>query len=170
MKKTLFLLSWCISLQAQAQKGIVFPEMTGITLQDKTIDLPKDTQGKYTILCLTYSQKSKEALQSWIQPIYDTFLSDAEYDVNLYFVLMFSGLKELAAGTAEKKMKQGFDPVLHKYVILYKGDIGDYKKTLNMPDKDTPYLYLLDKTGKIVFLTSGAYSKAKIEKMEEAIQ
>jgi predicted transcriptional regulator len=83
---------------------------------------------------------------------------------------MISGIKEVAAGTIEKKMKKGVDPVLHKHMLLYKGDIKDYKDALGLKEKDTPYFFLLDKNGKIVYVTSGAYSDAKLEKAEEILE
>jgi ATP10 protein len=169
MKKLAFLFLIATS-PLLAQKGEMFPELTGTTLQDKTIRLPTDTKGKFTILCLTYSQKSSDVLKPWFQPLYDTFLSDPEYDINLYFIPLLSGIKELAAGAIEKKMKQGIDPLMHPYILLYKGEIGSYKQTLKMPDKELPYFFMLDKTGKIVYHTSGNYSEDKINKMEEVIE
>ncbi|MBC8111642.1 MAG: hypothetical protein H7Y04_11330 [Verrucomicrobia bacterium] len=166
-KSTLFA---CLFLPTALFSQSLFPELTGKTLQDKTLTIPNDTKGKFTILCLTYSQKSSDVLQNWLQPIYETFLTDPDYDVHMYFVPMLSGIKELAAGTIEKKMKQGFDPQLHPYILLYKGEIGDYKKTLNMTEKDIPYFFVLNKEGKIVHQVSGNYTDAKMEKMSEIVE
>ncbi len=170
MKKLLiigFILINC--LYGQAQTGKMFPSLTATDLQDKSITIPKDTKGKYTVVGVAYSQKADEALKGWFQPVYETFIYESEYDVNAYFVGMVSGIKEVAAGTIEKKMKKGVDPVLHKHTLIYKGDIKNYKDVLGLKEKDTPYFFLLDKDGKIVYVTSGTYSDAKIEKAEEIL-
>jgi predicted transcriptional regulator len=38
-----------------------------------------------------------------------------------------------------------------------------------MDQKDIPYIFVLDKDGKIIYQTSGAYSDEKIEKMDELV-
>jgi hypothetical protein len=166
----LMALSLCMFTAVQAQKGKMFPSLSGTTLQDKEVSLPKDTKGKFTVVGVAYSQKADEALKGWFQPVYETFIQDSEYDVNTYFIGMISGIKETVAGTIEKKMKKGVDPVLHKHMLLYKGGIGDYKDQLGLKEKDTPYFFLLDKDGKIVYTTSGSYADAKLEKAEEIIE
>ncbi|MFY8037206.1 MAG: hypothetical protein ACOVMQ_08565, partial [Cyclobacteriaceae bacterium] len=45
--------------------GSTFPEMKIETVNDKTVLLPQDTKGKYTLLGLAYSKKSEEELNSW---------------------------------------------------------------------------------------------------------
>jgi hypothetical protein len=169
--KKIHLLAICllIFVSAQAQKGKTFPTMTGTTLEDKQVSLPKDTKGKYTLVGIAYSQKADEALKGWFQPVYETFIQDSEYDVNTYFVGMISGIKEAVAGTIEKKMKKGIDPVLHKHTLIYTGPIGDFKDGLGLKEKDTPYFFLLDKDGKVVYTTSGAYADSKLEKAEEIL-
>jgi hypothetical protein len=166
----LFSFSLFVSAIAQAQVGKLFPSLSGTDLQDKTVSIPNDTKGKYTVVGVAYSQKADEALKGWFQPVFETFIYESDYDVNTYFIGMISGIKEVAAGTIEKKMKKGVDPVLHKHMLLYKGDIKDYKETLGLKEKDTPYFFVLDKEGKIVYVTSGAYTDAKIEKAEEFLE
>lgn len=170
MKKSLLLLlSFCLTTITFAQKGASFPELTGTTLEDKTISIPKQTNGKYTIVGLTYSQKSEDILKKWFQPMYETFIQDSEYDVNTYFIPMIGGIKEAAAGTIEKQMKKKVDPVLHKHILLYRGDVGAYKKALELNEKDKPYFFVIDKQGKIVYTTSGEFSDEKLEAIEEII-
>ena len=168
MKKLLLipaLMAFCCALHAQN-----FPALTGTTLEGKTINIPQQTNGKYTLLGLTYSQKSQEALSQWAQEIYDYFITDPAYDFNIYLVPMIGGVKGVAAGAVEKEMKKSLDPELYKYFLLYVGEVASYKQSLKMGDKDVPYFFVLDKTGKIVYRTSGAYSDDKLEKIDEAIE
>lgn len=170
--KKIFVFTLCLFtfLYTQAQTGKNFPTLTGTDLMDKVVTIPVDTKGKYTVVGVAYSQKADEALKGWFQPVYETFIYESDYDVNTYFVGMISGIKEVAAGTIEKKMKKGVDPVLHKHMLLYKGDIKNYKDALGLKEKDTPYFFVLDKDGKIIYTTSGAYSDAKLEKAEEILE
>jgi hypothetical protein len=170
MKQVLTIFAWIYLVQVvNAQNGATFPALTGNTLSDQSITIPQHTNGKFTIVGLTYSQKSEEILKKWFQPLYETFIADPEYEVNTYFVPMVSGIKEVAAGTIEKQMKKKVDPVLHPHILLYRGDIGEYKKSLGLHEKDKPYFFVLDKEGKVVYATSGDFTNGKLEAMEEIV-
>lgn len=161
-----------------AQVGDVFPYLDGTTLTDKEVKLPADTKGKFTLIGMAYSKKSEDDLKTWFIPIYNTFIhksssslfGDIGYDVNVYFVPMFTGVKKAAASTAEKKMKQKTDPKLLPHILFYKGDLKTYKNALDFEKKDVPYFFVLDKEGKIIYATSGAYSKKKIEEVESLVE
>ncbi len=168
----------CSAFFVQAQKGKPFPEMSCKDLDDKEVVLPLKNTGKYTLLGLAYSKKSEEALQSWYKPIYSKFiavapknslLADEPYDVNLYFVPMFTGVKAAAAGAATKQMQEGADEELKDHILIFKGKLNDYKDVLNFSNKDEPYFYVLDKDGVVVYMTSGAYTADKMGHIEDII-
>ena len=92
------------------------------------------------------------------------------YDVNVYFVPMFTGVKSTAAGTAKKKAAKDIDPQLLPYILFYKGELKTYKDALDFEKKDTPYFFVLDKEGKIVYATSGKYTSKKLDEVEEVLE
>lgn len=161
------------STAAIAQVGQTFPELTGETLSDKKLTIPAETKGKYTIICMAYSSDSENDLKTWLDPAYNKFIAKTEmfsYDVNLYFIPMFTGVNVAGAGKAKKEMIKDTDPELHPYVLFYTGSIDTYKKELGMEKKDLPYIFVLDKDGKIVYKTSGYYTEAKMEGLEEVLE
>jgi len=171
--KLLFATFLFIQLSVKAQVGTPFPTLTGKTLTDKTLTIPTDTKNKFTLVGMAYSQKSDEYLRGWMQPVFDTFLDKKTlwtYDVNIYFIPMVGGVKQVAAETIEKKLRENIDKTLHPNILFYKGDVASYKKTLNFDGKDKPYFYIIDKAGKIVYSTSGEYSDKKMEAIEEKLE
>lgn len=158
--------------------GKTFPDMTAETVDDKKIALPKSVNGKYTLLGLAYSKKSEDELNTWFQPIFEKFVQKQKgglfegfaYDVNVYFVPMFTGINAAATGTAKKKAIKNIDPNLLPYILFYKGELKSYKEALDFEKKDIPYFFVLDKEGKIVYATSGTYSKAKMDEIEEVLE
>lgn len=158
---------------ANAQVGKVFPEITGETLEGENKTLPSATKGKYTIICMAYSSDSENDLKTWLEPAYNKFIAKNEmfsYDVNVYFVPMFIGANKATAGTAKKKLKEDTDKELHSYVLFYTGEGGSYKKELNMERKDLPYIFVLDKDGKIVHTVNGFYTEAKMDAIEDKLE
>ena len=167
-----------VALQAFAQLGSTFPEIEGETINDQEVKMPEDTRGKYTLVGMAFSKKSDDALKSWFKPVYSTFLQESEnaglfsdfaYDVNVYFVPMFGGLKKAAAGTAKRKALKNVDAELHPHVLFYVGETRSYRDALRLEEKDQPYFFVLDKEGKIVYATSGPYTKKKMEEVEAKI-
>lgn len=181
MKKALTLclifLGAAYSVTAQVV-GKKFPDMTAETVEDKKVELPQSVNGKYTLLGLAYSKKSEDELNTWFQPIFEKFIQKSSgsvfdgfnYDVNVYFVPMFTGINAAATGTAKKKAIKNVDPKLLPYILFYKGELKTYKEALDFEKKDIPYFFVLDKEGKIVYATSGKFSKAKMDEIEEVLE
>ncbi len=155
----------------------MFPEIKALTLDNKDVSIPASTKGKYTLVGMAYSRKAEENLKTWFKPVFYKFIYKPEkpglffenYDVNLYFIPMFTGFNQASHGSARNQMRARVDHKLHPYVLLYKGELKKYKDKLAIAKKDTPYFYVLDESGKIVFATSGPYSEAKITRVEEII-
>lgn len=155
--------------------GTIFPELKAETLENKIVNIPADTKGKSTIICLAYSDEAEKDLQTWYEPMYDKFIAKTElmsdvYDLNLYFVPMFTGTKETAAAGAKKQMKETVQADIQPHIIVYKGSIDIYKEKLKMDDKKKPYIFVLDKDGKIIYFTSGGYTEDKMDEIEDKIE
>ncbi len=174
----LSLVMMIMGLAAHAQVvGKMFPAMEAESVEDKKVKLPDDVKGKYTLLGLAYSKKSEDELNSWFQPVFEKFIQKTSglmsgfgYDVNVYFVPMFTGVNAAATGTAKRKALKNIDPQLLPYILFYRGELKPYKEALDFEKKDIPYFFVLDETGKIVYATSGKFSTAKLDKVEEAIE
>lgn len=165
-----------ISSRAQVI-GTPFPAMEAETFDDKKVQLPRDVAGKYTLLGLAYSKKSEDELNSWFQPVFEKFIQKNKglfeafgYDVNVYFVPMFTGINAAATGTAKKKAVKNVDPNLLPYILFYRGELKSYKEALDFEKKDIPYFFVLDSDGKIVYATSGKYSAKKLDEIEGVLE
>ena len=179
MKKFgLLAITVCFIYVSNAQVvGKMFPDMEAETVEDKKVKLPQDTKGKYTLLGLAYSKKSEDDLNSWFQPVFEKYiqkttgiLAGFSYDVNVYFVPMFTGINAAATGTAKRKALKNIDPQLLPYVLFYKGELKTYKESLEFDKKDVPYFFVLDPNGKIVHATLGKYSDDKMSEIEDVIE
>lgn len=179
MKKLFVILAACIvftNVTAQVV-GKVFPAMDAETVEDKKVKLPDAVKGKYSLLGLAYSKKSEDELNTWFQPIFQKFIQKNKgifesfaYDVNVYFVPMFTGINAAATGTAKKKALKNIDPNLLPYILFYKGDLKPYKESLDFEKKDVPYFFVIDKDGKILYATSGSYNAKKMDEIEAVLE
>lgn len=95
--------------------GTLFPVMECEDYHGKAVNLPIDTKGKYTLICCAFSTAAEPDLKTWINPIYNKFIgkvdaskadvfdAHTDYDVNLYFIPMFTGFNKLASASSKKK-------------------------------------------------------------------
>lgn len=179
MKKLFTLISLLCLVYSSifAQKGKVFPTMKAETLTDKSITLPNAGKGKVTLIGVAYSKKSQDNLETWMQPIYDTFInppksdifSTGTYDVNMYFVALARGIAKTAEKSIKGSMKKKIDKKLHPNIAVVLGEVKKHKKSLGLGDKADPYFYILSPEGKILYITYGKYSASKMSSIESAV-
>lgn len=166
---------FCTTLNSQVLNK-TFPEMATETVEDESVVLPNDVSGKFTLLGLAYSKKSESDLNTWFNPVFSKFIQQSDglfggfgYDVNVYFIPMFTGVKAAATGTAKRKAAKNFDPQLLPNILFYKGKLKPYKEALDFEKKDVPYFFVLNEEGSIVYATSGKYTEGKMEEIEEVL-
>lgn len=180
MKTTIYFLTGLMLLSGGtifSQMKTPFPQMEVTNLNNEVVNIPRDTNGKYTLIGMAYSKKSEDELITWFNPVYQNFihessepsLFDADYDVNIYFIAMFTGVNKAALGSVKKKMKESADPQLEPHLLFYKGEVKTFKETLKFDRKDTPYFFVLDKSGKIVYSTSGSFERGKMDEIIELL-
>jgi len=152
-----------------------FPYLECTDLHSKEVLLPNDIKGKFSIIVLAASQKAESDLQSWMIPLFNDFIADnsknmfatESYDVNTYFLPVFSGVTKAAANNIKKKMLKGLDPLLQSHVLIYKGSANKLFQTLEL-NKKQAVLLVLNNNGVIVNKISGGYTEDKMDKIKEA--
>ncbi|WP_176214657.1 hypothetical protein [Reichenbachiella faecimaris] len=179
MKTSLLLAYLTFTLNVFAQEsntiGSIFPDMEAEDLSDNTYMLPDDVKGKYSIIGLAYNKKSADKIPEWIVPVYQKFIAEPQglqigYDVNVHFVYMFSGMTIALKDVAKAKMASEMDEVLKPHTLFETGNLKSYQKILDMMDrKDTPYFFILDPEGKILWATRGTCKESKINKLASYI-
>lgn len=160
------------------QVGTVFPGMEAESLTNEFVNLPKDINGKYSLIGLAYSKKAEDYLKGWFEPIYNQFIYknpnpgifDFSFDINTYFVPMFTGAKRPAYKKVMNKLKKTIDKRMLPNVLFYKGTLKEYKEALNFDGKELPYFYVLDPEGKIVYTTSGRFTQKKMQEITDAVK
>lgn len=167
-----------MTLSLCAQKYEPFPDLEGRTADGQMVRIPQDTRNKVSLLCLAYSQESEAELETWLLPAYKYFIEknhavfEALYEetpLNLYFIPMVRAIVPDGQFAKFEQQFASIDESLQSHVLLYHGNINPYKRFLNMKDKSKPYFFVLDKSGKIVHITSGAYSQGKMEELRRVI-
>jgi hypothetical protein len=150
------------------------PSFSGETLAQKTITIPEETNGKYTFLCFASSMKAQKELETWLDAVYNHFIAktgmmDEFYDVNVFFIPVFKGQNASMRETVRKKFGETAQDDIRGNVLFCKSDLAEVTTALNLQD-NTPSFFLLDKQGKIIYRTTGAYTEKKFDEIDEKIE
>ncbi len=176
MKKIIVLISLVLFTGGflKAQKGKLFPVIKGVSLEEKTMEVPLKN-GKETIIAIAFHRGAEDELKKWLNPLYYTFMKKPSkenkfdmaevYDVNFVFIPMISGFKKIA-----DEFKSGTQKEFWPYIMdTEKTDIKQVQKDLGINDNKIPWFFVLDKNGKIKEIVSGDYKEDKVDKLEEAV-
>ena len=177
MKTTLLLLFLVPTLSIKAQVGDPFPPMEAESLSNEIVNLPDDLKGKFSLIGLAFSKKAEDNLKTWFSPVWNQFVREhgkadifaTDYDINLFFIPMFTGHKTVAYKKVMAKVQKTTDHNLHPHILFYKGTMKPYKETLGFKGKDVPYFYMMNETGKIIWQTSGPYSDPKMQEIIDSL-
>lgn len=178
MKKILVLTGIVFICLASLRNGsIPFPKMDCNKLSGGAFAVPDSIKNKkYTVVGIAFSKKAEQNLTTWFTPTYQSFIqkkktlfADEVYDVNTYFIAVITGANKAVADEAIKQLKANTPVELQPYVLTYVGEFASYKKILNISNPDDPYFFVLDKSGNVVYQTSGAYTEGKMDGIKDAI-
>ncbi|MBL0257988.1 MAG: hypothetical protein IPQ03_10920 [Bacteroidetes bacterium] len=151
------------------------PTFQGTTADNKKVSIPSEVNGKYTLLCFAASNKSQADLETWLEPVYNHYIAktgimDAAYDVNVFFVPVFKGANAAMKSTLKQKFRENAQQDLWPHILFCENDLSAVQSALNMTKDNVPYFSLLDKSGQIVYRTSGAYTEEKFDAMDEKVE
>ena len=130
---------------------------------------------KRQLLCFAASNKSQADLETWLEPVYNHYIAktgimDAAYDVNVFFVPVFKGANAAMKSTLKQKFRENAQQDLWPHILFCENDLSAVQSALNMTKDNVPYFFLLDKSGQIVYRTSGAYTEEKFDAMDDKVE
>jgi ATP10 protein len=137
-----------------------FPELKAKTLEGKEITFPADTKDKATIICVAFKDETQAMADGWTKDIMANYNDST---IHYFEVPMLKNGLKMMRKMIDGGMRKKIDGGLHDNVATYYGDLSAYKKSLLMPDENTCYIFLIDKSGNIQFTTSGNASAEQLQ-------
>ncbi|UXX79124.1 hypothetical protein N7E81_17360 [Reichenbachiella carrageenanivorans] len=167
-----------VVLSTHAQVGKAFPLVEGENLNYTEVNLPEDTEGKYTLVAVAFSRVSEQDLMAWSDPIYNHFIRKPdegqlfafEYELDVYFLPLITGAKKLGYKSVMNEMQTTVDSLLHQHVLFYEGKSKHYRQPLYYKGEDVPYFYVINPEGNIVYATRGKYNSEVFQKIINAVE
>jgi ATP10 protein len=150
----------------EALINTAFPEIKATTLSKQNIVFPKDVMGKPTIICVAFVGAAQSLVDTWTTPILAKYPNQ---EVNYYEVPMIKTGYKFMRRFIDGGMRSGVPKALHGNVATYYGNLKTYKSDMKVADVKNCYVFLLDKTGVIQYVSDSSSDAGKLTALFGAI-
>lgn len=144
-----------------------FPQLKAKSLKKEKITFPDDLTNEINILILVFQQDAQRLVDTWAKIILSEF--EPQTNISYYEVPMVSTLYIPIAWQVDNWMRAGIPEQYHDNTTTFYGNRSPYFKKLNMDEKDSCYLFIVDQSGYIQFRTEGARTSEKETAFRNAI-
>ena len=121
----------------------LFPRLKGKTLTGKEVTFPDDLQNEVNILILVFKREAQKVVDTWAGLILSEY--EPKPNISYHEVPMMSIVYKPISSQIDKWMKGGIPGDYHENTVTFYGDRSPYMKQLGMTDKDSCYVFVLDK-------------------------
>ena len=146
-----------------------FPVVSGYNLDRQEFQFPRDFGGEYNLVIVPFQRYHQQIVNTWIpfaQEVEASFPGFIYYELPTIYemtVLSRTFLNEgMRAGIPDQTARE-------RTITLYLNK-ETFKSALGIPNEDDIYLFLVDRSGEIVWSTSGAYTAEKADGLLQFIQ
>lgn len=162
-----------LASSAGAQGNI--PDFTARDLNGREVHFMKDLRGRKALMGFAFSTSVQQSLETWIEPIFyemiDTnSLGSMVYDNEVYLVICFNKSNASFRERVRRDLIQNVLPECYANVVLTEADGNELKESLHVSDKSVPYLFAVDREGRIRDRASGSYSEKKFDQLSEYME
>ena len=145
----------------------LFPRLKGETLTGKTVTFPEDLENDINILILVFKQEGQYLVDTWAGLILKEY--EPKPDMSYFEVPMLSIIYKPISWQIDKWMRDGIPKRYHENTVTFYGDRSTYMRQLGMNDKDSCYIFVLDREGEITFRSQGSMTAAKERAFRKAM-
>jgi hypothetical protein len=137
-----------------------FPEVTGSNLERRRFTLPRDLEGDFNLLFLAFWQRHQALVDSWM-PLANR-LQDQHEDLVAYEIPVIQSRSKLSQWFIDSGMRAGIpDRRVREHTITLYLDKAPFLDSLAISDDHTIQVLVVDRSGRVVRRTSGAWDSER---------
>lgn len=138
------------------QVGVSLPEFSGQTITGRSVRLSESADGKPTVLVFSFSRTAGKDSRLWN----DQLAKDFSNTVSTYGIIQLESAPRFFRRLAISGIKSSMPPsVQDRTLVLYR-DEELWKRRLAVKDESRAYVVVLDPSGIVCWMNSGAFSDA----------
>jgi hypothetical protein len=147
---------------------MIFPEVSGQNLEFENFNLPYNLEGTLNLVIIPFRRWHQNLVDEWsfylnnLEKKYSNFKYYEVPTLNKgYKVMRFMIDGGMRSGIPDKAVRE-------RTITLYINKTS-FKKKLKILSEDTIYLFLMNKTGEIIWRSEGDFDDNKFQTLEEYI-
>jgi hypothetical protein len=153
------------SIQANKDK---FPLLSGINLEGKKHELPKDFIGELNLIAIGFEREHQEAINTWIKVADE--LIEKNPKIKFYEVPLIYELGTFSRTWINNGMRLGIqNEIARKRTVTVFTNRDKFFEIMDMKG-DKIYTLLLDKDGKILWRAEGLANQKNIESLQKILK
>lgn len=145
-----------------------FPRLTARDLEGRTVEIPDDFSGAVNLVVLAFQRDHQYPIEAWTPHF--VRLEEGFPGLEVWEVPALSRSYRIWRGVIDRGMRAGIpDPEVRRHTLTAYLNLGDLQQALALPDLDDIYLFLLDRTGSVLWQGRGGYSEATLSALTAAL-
>jgi hypothetical protein len=146
-----------------------FPQVTGSNLEGRRFQLPQDFEGKLNLAIVAFQRWHQDLVDTWV-PLARR-LRSAYPDFRYYELPTIWRMNPLFRWSIDAGMRAGIaDRGAREATITLYLDKEPFRQVLEIPDEATIHLFLVERSGRVLWRTDGPFTEEAGEALARAVQ
>ena len=138
-----------------------FPTVKATSLTNKSYTVPRDLEGAYNLVIAAFKQWQQDWVDTWIPSLQG--LAYQHPQLRVYEMPTMSRLNGLYRFMIDNGMRGGIpDKAVRAATLCAYIDIPPFAAALELPSNDSIYLFLLDRSGEILWRGQGRFDPQQL--------
>lgn len=143
-------------------QNVIFPTVSGSSLEQRAFNLPEDFEGNLNLVALAFEQWQQTDVNSWLPTV--SKLREQYTGLRFYELPTLTQFNGLFQEFIDGGMRSGIqDKATREITITLYLDREAFLRSLEIPDIKSIVLLLVDKEGNIYWRGQGAFDETQAE-------
>lgn len=148
---------------------MLFPTVSGKNLEGEQYTLPEDFTAPLTLAIVAFQREQQALVDTWLPTVRSWAEEHDSFQV--YELPTIPSGYRLMRWMIDGGMRSGIpDPVARATTITLYIDTSDFRDALNIPDRETIHLFLLNQNGEIVWRIEGPMTEEARNELQQTIE
>ena len=146
-----------------------FPIVKATSLTNGSYQMPLDLEGELNLVIVAFKRWQQDWVDTWIPSLQR--LSFEHKQMRVYEMPTMSRFNGLYRFMIDNGMRAGIpDNAVRAATLCAYIDISPFARALQLPGYDSIYLFLLDRSGEILWRGQGPYDQAQLAELTATVK
>jgi len=146
-----------------------FPVVSGYNLMRDEFEFPRDFEGKYNLVIIPFQQAQQRDVNTWLPAAQEL---ERRFNGLVYYELpTIYKLPSISRTFINEGMRAGIpDQKSRERTITFYLDKDVFKKALDINSEDSIHLFLVDRSGAVLWSEQGLFNESKAESLIDILE